>query len=338
MTSNCRRIALTSGEPAGIGPDLSLQISQHPCASEIVAIGDPAMLRARAELLGIAVRLEDFDPSSPARPRPPGTLCVLPVSTRKRVTPGHLDTANAQYVLDTLDAAIQGCQQQVFDAMVTAPLHKGIINDAGIAFSGHTEYLQQACHSEQTVMMLCSRDLRVALVTTHLPLAQVSGQISRELLSRVITTLHADLGKYFALPSPRILVCGLNPHAGEGGHLGREELDIIIPVIENFRQQGMQLIGPLPADTAFTPEQLKQADVVLSMFHDQGLPVLKAQGFGEAVNITLGLPIVRTSVDHGTALELAGSGLASAGSLMTAIRYAEEMAQATRSLKDGNRE
>jgi 4-hydroxythreonine-4-phosphate dehydrogenase len=337
MTSKCRRIALTSGEPAGIGPDLSLQISQHPCASQIITIGDPEVLRARAELLGIAVRLEDFDPARPARPSPPGTLCVLPVSTRNPVIAGRLDVANADYVLKTLNAAIQGCQQGLFAAMVTAPLHKGIINDAGIAFSGHTEYLQQSCHSEQTVMMLCSRDLRVALVTTHLPLAEVSGQISRELLSRIITVLHADLGKYFALKSPRILVCGLNPHAGEGGHLGREELDTIIPVLEHFRQQGMQLIGPLPADTAFTPEQLKQADVVLSMYHDQGLPVLKAQGFGEAVNITLGLPIVRTSVDHGTALELAGSGRASAGSLMTALRYAEKMAEAAYSLQNGNR-
>ncbi len=329
MTSSCRRIALTTGEPAGIGPDLSLLISLQSHRDQIIAIGDPELLDSRATQLGIKLRLIEYDPSRVVEPSMAGTLQVLPVATHSSVIPGQLNHDNARYVLATLDHAIEGCQQGRFNAMVTAPLHKGIINDAGISFSGHTEYLEQACGSEQTVMMLCNRDLRVALVTTHLPLKEVSSQITPERLRRVIQVLHDDLRHYFAVSEPRILVCGLNPHAGEGGHLGREEIDTIIPVLDSLRAQGMQLIGPLPADTAFTPEQLQQGDVVLSMFHDQGLPVLKAQGFGEAVNITLGLPIVRTSVDHGTALELAGSGKASAGSLLTALRYATEMSQSS---------
>jgi len=329
MTSIIPRLALTPGEPAGIGPDLVVQIAQQGMAVELVAIADPALLRQRAADLGLPLELREFDSHAPAREQLPGTLTCLPVELAASATAGVLDPANSTYVIETLDRAAQGCLAGSFAAMVTAPVHKGIINDAGIPFSGHTEFLEAITGSSQSVMLLACPSLRVALVTTHLPLAEVSAHIDRDRLRRVLEVLHHDLQWRFAIPSPRISVCGLNPHAGEGGHLGREEIEVIDPVLKDLRAQGFELVGPLPADTAFTPSHLQGIDVVLSMYHDQGLPVLKHLGFGEAVNITLGLPIIRTSVDHGTALDLAGTGKGDPGSLMAAIHTALEMSHNT---------
>lgn len=323
------RLAITAGEPAGIGPELCVQLAQQPQQHDLVVIADPELLLQRAELLGLPLtvhRLSGLDDDQNTCVQAPGHLNVLPVSLAEPALPGRLDKANAQYVLDSLQCAVDGCLQGFFHAMVTAPVHKGIINEAGIPFSGHTEFLQQKTASPQVVMMLATEGLRVALVTTHLPLREVPDSITPERLRTVSRILHRDLQQHFGVQQPRILVCGLNPHAGEGGHLGREELDIIEPTLEQLRTEGMQLIGPLPADTLFTEHHLREADAVLAMYHDQGLPVLKYKGFGQAVNITLGLPIIRTSVDHGTALDLAGTGKADAGSLHTALHYAELMA------------
>jgi 4-hydroxythreonine-4-phosphate dehydrogenase len=256
----------------------------------------------------------------------PGILSVLHVDGLATTEAGRLNTANSAYVLETLRVATRGCLDGTFDGMVTAPVHKGVINDAGIEFSGHTEFLQAMCGVERVVMMLATDELRVALVTTHLPLSKVPAAITPERLTQVTRILNQDLKRFFGVPQPRILVAGLNPHAGEGGHLGREELDVIEPTLESLRKEGMNLTGPLPADTLFTPHWLDNADAALAMYHDQGLPVLKFQGFGRAVNITLGLPIVRTSVDHGTALDLAGTGRADMGSLRQAVRVSEQMA------------
>jgi len=318
------RIALTPGEPAGIGPDLCLSLAQQALNSELVTICDPELLEKRAAQLQVPFRYRLFDPLKPARITP-GEICILPVPLQVPARPGRLDPANARYVLDTLDQAVAGCQSGDFDALVTGPVHKGLINDAGIAFSGHTEYLAKATGSPTVVMLLASDELRVALATTHVPLSQVSACITRDSLTRVIRVLHEGLQSRFDIREPRILVCGLNPHAGEGGHLGQEEIDTLVPVLESLRNEGMELIGPLPADTIFSADNIANSDAILAMYHDQGLPVLKYSGFGRAVNITLGLPIIRTSVDHGTALELAGSGHADNGSLLMAIRYAEEM-------------
>lgn len=325
MNPSPPRLALTPGEPAGIGPDLCLQLVQRPRAAELVVLADPDLLRQRAEQLGLAVKIEIFDAHAPASLPHAGVLRVLPVPTAVSVKAGHLDPANAGYVLDCLRQAVRGCEQRLFDALVTGPVHKGIINEAGLPFTGHTEFLAELTGAEP-VMMLATPGLRVALATTHLPLAAVAPAITRSLLERVIRVLHWDLVQRFGIAHPHILICGLNPHAGEGGHLGREEIEVIGPVVEILRQQGMSLQGPLPADTLFTPKYLDQADAVLAMYHDQGLPVLKYCGFGRAVNITLGLPIIRTSVDHGTALELAGTGRASAGSLEAAVSTALQMA------------
>ena len=283
------------------------------------------MLAARAHALGLPLRCLAFAPDAPRRPSPPGELLVSPVSLGAAVQPGRLDAANGAYVIETLRVACDGCLAGVFDALVTGPVHKGIINDAGLPFTGHTEFLAERCRAEP-VMLLAAPGLRVALVTTHLPLSQVAGAITAPLLTRVIESLHGELIRRFGIPKPRILVCGLNPHAGEGGHLGREEIDVIEPVLTHLRARGWDLVGPLPADTAFVPERLAGADVVLAMYHDQGLPVLKHLGFSQAVNITLGLPIIRTSVDHGTALDLAGTDRADLGSLRMAIAAALEMA------------
>ena len=318
------RLALTPGEPAGIGPDLVIQMAQTAHSSQIIVIGDPDLMQQRAELLQLPLELIEFNPSADATPQQAGQLHIQPVSLATGVKPGKPDPANANYLLTTLRLATESCLQGIFDALVTGPLHKGIINQSGIPFTGHTEYLADLCRSNP-VMMLAIPELRVALATTHLPLAEVSRQITHRSLERVITILHRELIRRFALPKPRILVCGLNPHAGEEGYLGREEIDTIIPVLEKLRQQGMELIGPLPADTLFTQEILAQGDAVLAMYHDQGLPVLKHWGFGQAVNITLGLPIIRTSVDHGTAFELAGSGKAKTGSLENALQMATQM-------------
>jgi 4-hydroxythreonine-4-phosphate dehydrogenase len=310
-------LAYTPGEPAGIGPDLCLQLAQAPHDFRLVFIADPDMLRQRASQLGLRLDL----PLYAGRDAAPG-VSVLPLPLTVPSQAGRLDVANAPYVMATLERAVTGCMSGEFDALVTGPVHKGIINDAGIAFTGHTEFLAQQAGVEHVVMMLVAGNLRVALATTHLPLKQVSAHITRPLLQTVLRILDHDLRTRFGLAQPRILVCGLNPHAGESGHLGREEIDVIAPVIEQLRGEGMQLRGPLPADTAFTPRQLEDTDAVLAMYHDQGLPVLKYAGFGEAVNITLGLPFIRTSVDHGTALELAGTSRADSGSLLAATKLA----------------
>ena len=326
------RLAITAGEPAGIGPDLCLMLAQQPASCERVVIADPQLLEQRAAQLGLRVELQPFDPDALPAAQAAGQLSVLPVSLAAECRPGELNRANAAYVLDTLRLAGAGALNGTFDAIVTAPVHKGIINDAGVPFSGHTEFFAEQTATEQVVMMLACPGLRVALATTHLPLRQVADAITGPLIERVMRILHNDLLSKFGIASPRILVCGLNPHAGEDGHLGREELDIIIPALERLRAEGMHLIGPLPADTLFTPKHLDQADAVLAMYHDQGLPVLKHKGFGNAVNITLGMPIIRTSVDHGTALDLAGTGQANPGSLQVALDTAIQMIAARRAV------
>lgn len=320
------RIAITPGEPAGIGPDLCVEIAQRPPENcEIVVVADPTLLQQRAQLLELPLLIKTFQAGAEKSQTQAGELTVVPVELNESVTPGLLNPANADYVLRTLRTTAQAVSDTHCDAMVTGPVHKGIMNDAGFEFSGHTEFLAEHFERELTVMMLATEGLRVALATTHLPLSAVPAAITRELLRDIITILHADLQTKFGIANPEILVCGLNPHAGEGGHLGREEIQTIEPVLNEMRIGGMNLIGPLPADTLFTAKYLATADAVLSMYHDQGLPVLKFKGFGAASNITLGLPIIRTSVDHGTALDLAGSGKAETGSLYNAIATAQEM-------------
>ena len=319
------RVVITPGEPAGIGPDLVLAIARQAWPVELVVVADPQLMQQRAQQLGLDITFRIYDPDTAAIPQPAGTLTIAPVSLIAGVTPGKLDSANGTYVLKTLERAARGALDGEFAALVTGPVHKGVINDAGVPFSGHTEFFAEQAGCDQVVMMLATEGLRVALATTHLPLSQVSAAITPESLTRTIEILHKDLRQQFGIPQPRIYVCGLNPHAGEGGHMGREELDVIEPVLARLRQQGMDLVGPLPADTLFQEKYLKDADAVLAMYHDQGLPVLKYKGFGRAVNITLGLPFIRTSVDHGTALELAGTGRADTGSLLTAMAQAIDM-------------
>jgi 4-hydroxythreonine-4-phosphate dehydrogenase len=316
------RIAITAGEPAGIGPELALQAALRPHPAELVVIADPGMLRERARQLGLAVQLRCFDPRRPPAPHRPGVLPVEPVALAAPAAPGRLDPANAPYVLQTLQRAVAGCLGGRYSAMVTAPVQKSVINDAGIRFSGHTEFLARETGTPRVVMMLAGEKMRVALATTHLPLAAVPAAITAELLEHNLAILHRDLVQKFGLRAPRIAVLGLNPHAGEAGHLGREEIDTIIPALERLRGEGMALLGPLPADTAFNPKVLEAVDAVFAMYHDQGLPVLKYASFGHAVNVTLGLPLIRTSVDHGTALDLAGSGRADTGSLAAALDLA----------------
>jgi len=318
------KIAITAGEPAGIGPDLLIQLAQHEALSDKVVIGDPKLFEQRAKQLGIPLTIETYQPKQ-ATQKQRNTLSFLPVSCSTTGQAGVLDKRNSAYVLNTIRLATQGCLDKTFTAMVTTPIHKGVINDAGINFTGHTEYLAALCQAELPVMMLATKGLRVALATTHLPLKEVSAAITKESLTQVIRILDHDLRTHFKISQPHILVCGLNPHAGEGGHLGMEEINIIEPTLNKLRQQGITLTGPLPADTLFTPRYLKQTDAVLAMYHDQGLPVLKYVGFGKAINITLGLPIIRTSVDHGTALDLAGTGKADTGSLQAAISLAEQL-------------
>jgi len=323
---SCQRIAITPGEPAGIGPELCVQLAQQAFPCQLVVVADPDLLRERAASLGLALELLTFNAAEPPAPATPGALYCLPVHLTAASRAGVLDPANASYVLETLRQATLGCLAGNFDALVTAPVHKGVINDAGIAFSGHTEFLEEMTGSHKVVMMLATEGLKVALATTHLPLAAVPAAITQPLLRDIIDVLLHDLKRSFGLEQPRVLVAGLNPHAGEGGHMGREEIDVIEPVLAEYRRRGDRLIGPLPADTLFTEHHLKDADAVLAMYHDQGLPVLKYKGFGRAANITLGLPIIRTSVDHGTALDLAGTGQADIGSLQTALRFALDMA------------
>ncbi|MGK9065872.1 4-hydroxythreonine-4-phosphate dehydrogenase PdxA [Stutzerimonas chloritidismutans] len=323
-----KRFALTPGEPAGIGPDLCLLIAREAHPHSLVAVASEDLLQARAEALGLDIDLITVGPGRwPNRPAAAGALYVWDTPLPRVAVPGQLDTANAAYVLETLSRAGRGCLDGTFAGMITAPVHKGVINDGGMAFSGHTEFLAELTGTEQVVMMLATRGLRVALVTTHLPLKDVVTAITTDRLQRVTRILHKDLVEKFGVSHPRILVCGLNPHAGEGGHLGREEIEVIEPTLEALRAEGIDLIGPLPADTLFTPKHLEACDAVLAMYHDQGLPVLKYKGFGAAVNVTLGLPIVRTSVDHGTALDLAGTGRIDTGSLTVALETAYQMAR-----------
>ena len=322
------RIALTSGEPAGIGPELCLALAAMQLPCELVCFGDRALLEERAQLLHSAVSLRTWQPL-PGAARTvhvPGELAVAHLPLAAASVPGRADPANARYVLALLDRAVEGTLAGEFDALVTAPVHKGVINDAGIAFTGHTEYLQRRTGSARAVMMLTSGALRVALATTHLPLRAVSEAVSGDLLAEVAGILARELTTRFAVPSPRIAVCGLNPHAGEGGHLGDEEVRVIAPAVARMRAAGIRAEGPLPADTVFVPQVLARFDAVLAMYHDQGLPVVKHDGFERAVNVTLGLPLIRTSPDHGTALELAGTGRANPASLLAAVQLASTLA------------
>lgn len=319
-------IAITAGEPAGIGPDLCVMLAQQPLAANIVVIADEQLLESRAAQLGLALNIQAYSPSLQNPHIGNGQLTVLHSPANAPVIPSQLNPVNSPYVLNTLTAATQGCVAHRFDAMVTAPVHKGVINDAGIAFSGHTEFLAELTNTPQVVMMLVGGTLRVALATTHLALKDVPAAINRDNLETTIRILHQDLIEKFGIAHPRILVAGLNPHAGEDGYLGREEIDIINPVLEKLRCEGMQLIGALPADTLFAKHHLEKADAVLAMYHDQGLPVLKHASFGEGINVTLGLPIIRTSVDHGTALDLAGTGRIHTGSMLAAIELAIALA------------
>ncbi|WP_018144093.1 4-hydroxythreonine-4-phosphate dehydrogenase PdxA [Thioalkalivibrio sp. AKL6] len=320
------RLALTAGDPAGIGPDLLIAMARQRGHAQRVAIADPDVLEARARQLGESLRLIHFDPERPRAVTPAHTLEILPVPVATPVVAGTLDPANAEHVLALLATAAAGCLDGTFEAMVTGPVHKGVINRAGIAFSGHTEWLAERAGAPMPVMLLATEGLRVALVTTHLPLRAVPDAITADRLEAVTRVLHHDLQRDFGIADPVIAVCGLNPHAGEDGVLGREEIEIITPTLDRLREAGMRLRGPLPADTAFTPRALHGVDAVLAMYHDQGLPVLKHAGFGSAINVTLGLPFIRTSVDHGTALDLAGTGRAEVGSFQAAERLAETLA------------
>jgi 4-hydroxythreonine-4-phosphate dehydrogenase len=320
------RIVITSGEPAGIGPDACVALAQSPWNADIVVAADAGLLALTADALGLPLAIERYDSSQPTASHRAGTLKVMHISTARPVIAGHPDARNAAYVIDMLDRACDGCMNGEFAAMVTAPVQKSTLMDAGYEFTGHTEYLAQRTRAAMPVMLLLSGQLRVALVTTHLALSEVPHAITRERLRTTLRIVNMDLGRHFSLSAPRIAVLGLNPHAGEAGHLGREEIDVIEPVIHELRAEGLNIQGPVPADTAFTPRFLQTADVIVAMYHDQGLPVIKHAGFGNAVNVTLGLPILRTSVDHGTALGLARSGHADAGSLRAAVRLAVDLA------------
>ncbi len=331
MKSSVPRIAITAGEPSGIGPDIVISLTDRAWPAELVIIADPGLIAERATQLGKQIEILPYDVTVPATPSQPGQLLVSDEPLRAACKIARLDPANAEYVIAMLNRACDGCQRGEFAAMVTAPVNKGIINEAGIPFSGHTEFLATRTDSAQPVMLLVAGTLRVALVTTHLALRDVPAAITGERIRRVFELLHDGLSSRLGIESPRIIVLGLNPHAGEAGHLGTEETEIIEPALAALTAAGYQPIGPLPADTAFTPKHLSQADAVLAMYHDQGLPVLKNHGFGAAVNVTLGLPIIRTSVDHGTALDLAGTGLAEPGSLYAALALAIEMSGGTSS-------
>lgn len=319
------RLAVTAGEPAGVGPELLIKLAATSVAASLVAVSDRDLLKRAAARCGLCIELIDDDGSATDQRRP-GTLRIRHVPLVVEEVPGRPDPRNAQHVLSTLTEAADGCLAGRYDAIVTAPLQKSSINDAGIRFSGHTEFFAERADSD-VVMMLASPELRVALATTHLPLAAVSAAITPVLLERSLRIVHRELRAKFGLNEPRIAVLGINPHAGEGGHLGREELDTVIPVLEALRREGMHLLGPLPADTAFVPSQRVHYDAVLAMYHDQALPVLKSEAFDRTVNLTLGLPFIRTSVDHGTALDLAGSGKADPASLIAAARMALALVQ-----------
>jgi 4-hydroxythreonine-4-phosphate dehydrogenase len=319
-----QRIALTPGEPAGVGPDVVVRLAQKHHPAELVAFCDPTLLLERAEMIGLPLAIEAFDEDRPPQPHTPGHLRVAPVSLHAPTQVGQVEPANAPYVLSCLRVAVRACLDGNCDALVTGPIHKGVINEAGIAFTGHTELIGELTGASPVMMLVAGR-LRVALVTTHLPLVEVSGAITMARLIDVLEVVDTDLRRHFGIDSPNIAVCGLNPHAGEGGYMGREEIEVIRPVLELLQSKGLRLSGPLPADTAFTPQQLQGKDAVVAMYHDQGLPVLKYAGFGDAVNVTLGLPILRTSVDHGTALDIAGTDRVRTGSLEAALDLAIEL-------------
>ena len=320
------RIVITSGEPAGVGPDACVSLAQRDWEADLVIAADADLLAATAAALQLPLTLERYDATRLPKPHRNGTLQVMHIPTRCQVVPGHPDVRNAAYVIEMLDRACDGCTNGEFAAMVTAPVQKSTLMDAGYRFSGHTEYLAERTRAALPVMLLVNDQLRVALVTTHLALSDVPRAITADRLRATLRIVNMDLERHFSLQPPRIAVLGLNPHAGEAGHLGREELDIIEPVIAELQAEGMSLQGPIPADTAFTPRFLKTVDVIVAMYHDQGLPVIKHVGFGNAVNMTLGLPILRTSVDHGTALKLARSGQADTGSLSAAVALAIDLA------------
>ncbi|MGR8918106.1 MAG: 4-hydroxythreonine-4-phosphate dehydrogenase PdxA [Gammaproteobacteria bacterium] len=324
------RLVLTPGEPAGIGPDVALALAARGSESAVAHFADPALLAARAEMLGLDVSIVELAAPGDAAVVAPGRCQVVPVHAPAPCRAGRVDPANAGYVLECLDRAVDACRSGAADAMVTGPVNKAAINDAGIAFSGHTEYLAARLDAGLPVMMLAAGSLRVALVTTHVALAAVPGLVTGELIEQVVTIVDAALRQHFGIGEPRIALCGLNPHAGEGGHLGREEIDVVAPAAARLRARGLDVRGPLPADTAFTPAARAASDVVVALYHDQGLAALKALGFGATVNVTLGLPIVRTSVDHGTALELAGSGRADAASLAAAVALAGSLGRTRR--------
>jgi 4-hydroxythreonine-4-phosphate dehydrogenase len=323
------RVIVTSGEPAGIGPDACVALAQEACDADVVVAGDRLLLESTARALQLPLRTQAYDPTSTPTAHAAGTLKILHIPTAQPVIAGRLDPRNASYVMQMLDRACDGCLNGEFAAMVTAPVQKSTLMDAGYAFSGHTEYLAERTRAALPVMMLVSGELRVALVTTHLALADVPRAVTQDRLRATLRIVHTDLERHFGLHAPRITVLGLNPHAGESGHLGREEIEVIDPVLIQLRNEGLNVRGPIPADTAFAPQFLSEADVILAMYHDQGLPVIKHVGFGNAVNVTLGLPILRTSVDHGTALALARTGKADVGSLRAALRLAVTLSGGT---------
>ena len=323
-------LALTAGEPAGIGSELIARLAATSLAANLVAIGDRGLIEAAAQVANVRLSVDDYDPSITIATRQPGQLHVISIPLAADVVPGQLDRRNVAHVLTMLDRAAHGAASGEFNAIVTAPVHKGIINEAGVAFTGHTEFFAERADCA-VVMMLIAERLRVSLLTTHLPLSAVAAAVTQPALFETIRILERDLRLRFGIDVPRIAVLGLNPHAGESGHIGREEIDTIIPALEILRSEGIDLIGPLPADTAFVPRHLQHYDAVLAMYHDQGLPVLKHAGFGHAVNVTLGLPWIRTSVDHGTALDLSGKGVADAGSMIAAADLALELVRASRS-------
>lgn len=329
MPRSALRMALTPGEPAGVGPDLILHLSQQNWPIELVVVADPRLLADRAKQLNISVALKTYDVAAEPRPSSAGQLIVDSLTMPNPAQAGTLDPGNASYVIDTLRRACVGCQANEFAAMITGPVHKSVINQAGIEFTGHTEWLAQQTGMDRPVMMLVAEDMRVALATTHIPLADVPTRIRPELIESVCQILHQGLERQFGISNPRIAVLGLNPHAGEGGLLGSEDAALITPALERLRESGMEIVGPIAADTAFVPKRLRGFAAILGMYHDQVLPVLKYAGFGRSVNVTLGLPIIRTSVDHGTALDRAGTGEADAGSLVEAIHLAMTILERT---------
>jgi len=325
-----KRVAITPGEPAGIGPDLVITIAQQSWPVQLVVVASKALITDRAKQLNLPITLIDYDANVEATPQAKNTLTIVDIPLAQPTIAGTLDTHNGAYVVETLKMASDKNMSGEFDAIVTGPVHKELINKAGVPFSGHTEYFANQANCSDVVMMLATKGLRVALVTTHIPLAYVAKAITFERLQKVTRILHQDLKSKFGIKSPKIYACGINPHAGEGGHLGREEIEVMEPAFAQLRKEGINIIGPLPADTIFQEKYLEDADAILSMYHDQGLPVLKYKGFGSSVNITLGLPFIRTSVDHGTALELAGKGEADSGSMMEAINSAINLANSSK--------